>query len=127
MRQIRDVEKNTSLLFVELRRLLVKMDNLVGDLPDWRFQILGRFTLRFFCADLFAQPVPLSLQLLQFSFGFSPFGIDLEQFVNPRLVTAAARSEPLANKIRFLTNHTNVEHGRSVDATQRVTIIRMRG
>jgi hypothetical protein len=53
---------------------------------------------------------------LQISLTFAPFSVDSQYVVDLCLVTAAARCQALTDKIRFVANETDVEHGAIVEA-----------
>ena len=111
VRQVRNFEKQIALMLVSLGHTLFKIDNLVADLFHFTFNIFRRVTLRFPGADFFAQTIAIGLQLLQLGLGFATLGIELEQLVDSRRVIAAASRKSFANKIGFLSNQANVEHG----------------
>ena len=116
MRQIRNFQKQISLLLLGSRRSLVKIDNFVADFPDTGFEVCRCPASGAFCADLFAQASALRVQVLQSGLEFSAFAIGAKYFVNFPFVATTPRCQPLSNKIRLLPDQMNVEHGGTVAA-----------
>ncbi len=83
----------------------------VGNLIHAINELRCIFAATSFRADVFAQSVSLSVELLKCCFIFTPIGVDLQHFIDLRRVVSAASREPALHKVGLLTNETNVEHG----------------
>ena len=71
---------------------------------------LGEFLLAHERADFLADAVALGFQRFHFGQGFPALFVELEQFVNFRLVPCPARGEARADEIGFFADQFNVEH-----------------
>ncbi len=99
------------MLFIECACAFCEIAYFVTDLAHLDFKFFARFVARTFRADLFAETIPISLQSLQPGLDLAPFRIDPEHVGDLRVIATAARRKPLADKIWFLTNQADVEHG----------------
>src|SRR5882724_727677 len=111
-RQIRNPEKQLSLLLVEPRRLLVQRGNLIPDLPHPRFDFFRRFPFRALAADLLAQSLSIRVALLQRRFGLPPLRVNPQNFIDLRRIFAPTRRQPAFHKVGLFADKSDIEHGR---------------
>ena len=67
--------------------------------------------MRFLAADFLAQSFAIGIQLLQRRFRLPALEIHAQHVVYLGFVSPTPRRKSLANKIGFLPNQANVEHG----------------
>jgi hypothetical protein len=111
MRQICDPKKQIILLLVGSGCLRIEAGNLFADFSHALLQIVCWFAARFLAANLFTQSFAIGVELLQRRFCFPALDVHAQDVVDLGFVSPTPRGKALANKIRFLSNQTNVEHG----------------
>ena len=111
MWQVCDPKKQIILLVFSSRCARTYVGDLFADLSNLLLQFVRRFAARFFAADLLAQFFAIGVQLLQLGFRFPTLDVHAQHVVDSGFVSSAPRRKSLVNKIRFLPNQANVEHG----------------
>src|SRR5207245_7636374 len=115
MRQVRNLKKQIVLRRLGSRRSCIKTGNLIADLANTLLKLVRYFAARPSSANLLAQPITVGVQLLQRRLELPAFLIHTHDLIDFRFIAAAARGQPRTDKIWFLPNHTNVEHGASMN------------
>src|SRR2546430_7728009 len=121
MRQVRDPKKQIILLFFGSSCPRTRIGDLFADLSNLLLQFARRFAARFLATDLLTQFFAIGVQLLQRRFGLPALDVHAQHVVNLGIVSPTPSRKSLANKIRFLPNQANIEHGRSMNEGRRMS------
>src|SRR5205807_7538285 len=121
IRQVWNPKKHLSLLVIECGCLFIEPPNFISDLPHPRLDFVGRFAFCALPADLFAQPFSIRIALLEGRLRLAPLRVDPQDLIDlPRLV-AAARGQPAFYKVGLFADEPNIEHGRIMNAQDRMS------
>ena len=121
MRQVWNPKKHLSLLVIECRCLFVEPSNFISDLPHARLDIVSRFAFRALPADLFAQPFSIRIALLERRLRLAPLRVDPQDLIDLRRLVAPARGQPAFYKVGLFADEPNIEHGRIMNAQDRMS------
>jgi len=116
MRQVGNIQQQIALPFFRCGGLPDELSAFVANQPDPLFQLGRIFASSAGRADLFAQPFPIGVALLERGFHLAPLGIDRQHLIDLCLIAAAPGREPALHKVRLFTNEADIEHGQELSA-----------